>query len=150
MARRIIGVIGAGSCEPEISAHARDVGRLLAREDCIVLTGGLGGVMEAAARGAQEAGGLALGILPGSGAAEGNPWLDISIPTGMGDARNAVICNSAEAFIAIGGEYGTLSEIAYALKRKKLVVSLGSWTEGLPVEVVETPAEAVQRVLTRS
>ncbi len=147
MARRIIGVIGAGSCDEEVAARARDVGRLLAREDCVVLTGGLGGVMEAAARGAQEAGGLVIGILPGALPSEGNPWLDITIATGLGDARNAVICNSAEAFVAVGGEYGTLSEIAYALKRKKRVVSLGSWSDGLPVELADTPADAVKRVL---
>ena len=147
MARRIIGVIGAGSCDPETAAIARDVGRLLAREDCVVVTGGLGGVMEAAARGAQEAGGLVIGILPGARVEEGNPWLDIRIATGIGDARNAIICNTAEAFVAIGGEYGTLSEIAFALKREKLVVSLGSWSDGLPVEQAESAEEAVKRVL---
>ena len=147
VARKIIGVIGAGNCDPETAAKARDVGRLLAREDCVVVTGGLGGVMEAAARGAQEAGGLVIGILPGARPEEGNPWLDIRIATGMGDARNAILCNTAEAFIAIGGEYGTLSEIAFALKREKPVVSLGSWGDGLGVEQVESAKEAVRRVL---
>lgn len=147
MTRRIIGVIGAGRCDEEVAARARDVGRRLAREDCVVMTGGLGGVMEAASRGAQEAGGLVIGILPGADPSEGNPWLDLAIATGMGDARNAVICNSAEAFVAVGGEFGTLSEIGFALKRGKRVVSLGSWREGLPVVVVETAEEAVREVL---
>ena len=135
-----IAVIGRGDCSSEEYATAEAVGRLIARNRVIVCCGGLGGVMEAACRGAKEGGGRTLGILPHTG--EGNPYLDVVIRTGMGHARNVVLVNSADAVIAVGGGYGTLSEIAVSLKMDKPVFGLSTWKiEG--VFVCATPEEAV-------
>lgn len=147
MPKRLVAVLGAGECENGVAQKASEVGRLLAQSGCVLITGGLGGVMEAASRGAQEAGGTIIGILPGSTGAEGNPYLTIPIPTGMGDARNAVLANAAESFIAIGGAYGTLSEIAFALKRGKRVVSLDSWAVDPRIMKASTPEDAVKLAL---
>jgi uncharacterized protein (TIGR00725 family) len=112
----------------------------------VLVTGGLGGVMEAACMGAREAGGTTIGILPGSDRSAANPYVDIAIPTGLGEARNALVVRAADALIAIGGGYGTLSEIAFALKADKRVVGLVTWDiEG--VEPVESPEAAVETVL---
>lgn len=145
---RIVAVIGAGECDAETAEAAREVGALLARAGFIVATGGLGGVMEAASRGARESGGTVVGILPGSSIEERNGYVTIAVATGMGDARNAILANTAEAFVAVGGAHGTLSEIAFALKRKKRVVSLGSWDVDPAILQAETPAEAVQLAIT--
>lgn len=122
-----IAVIGGsyGSAEEKKVAHA--VGAEIARRKSILICGGGSGVMEAAARGAAEAGGTAIGILPGEHREQGNPYLAFSIATGLGEARNAIIARTADAMIAIGGEYGTLSEIALALKMNKPVIGLKSW-----------------------
>jgi uncharacterized protein (TIGR00725 family) len=109
--------------------------------------GGLGGVMEAACRGAKDAGGTTVGILPGTDRAAANPFVDVAVATGLGEARNALVVRAADAVIAIGGGYGTLSEIALALKAGKRVVGLETWdVEG--VEVADSPAAAVEAVLT--
>jgi uncharacterized protein (TIGR00725 family) len=112
----------------------------------MVVTGGLGGVMEAACRGAREAGGRTIGILPGTERSAANAFVDVAIPTGMGEARNALVVRSADALIAIGGAYGTLSEIALALKAGKRVAGLGSW-EIDGAEAVDSPVAAVETVL---
>ena len=145
----MVAVIGAGACDPSTAGLAEEVGELLARSDCVVVTGGLGGVMEAASRGASRAGGLVVGILPGAAAEDANRWVEVPIVTGMGDARNAVLVNTAEAFIAVGGSYGTLSEIAFALRRGRPIASLGSWQVDPQLVSVETAAEAVESVLGR-
>jgi uncharacterized protein (TIGR00725 family) len=112
----------------------------------VLVCGGLGGVMEAACTGAKGGGGTTIGILPGTDRAAANPFVDFAIPTGLGEARNALVVRAADALIAIGGGYGTLSEIAFALKAGKPVVGLGTWEiEG--VEIVESPAAAVESVL---
>ncbi len=144
---RIVAVIGAGSCDALTAQKARAVGRLLAERGCAVLTGGLGGVRVAASQGAAAAGGLVLGVLPGADPAEANPHVAIAIATGMGDARNAILANTAEAFIAVAGEHGTLSDIAFALKRRKRVVSLGSWEVDPAILVARTAEEAVRLAL---
>ena len=127
---------------------AEDVGRLLAEAGAVVVTGGLGGVMEAASKGAREAGGTTLGILPGSDRRDANPWVTVAVPTGMGEARNALVVRAADGLIAVGGEWGTLSEIALARTAGKPVAGLDSWElEG--VDRFETPAEAVAAVLRR-
>ncbi len=113
----------------------------------VLICGGLGGVMEAACRGARESGGTTVGILPGTDRSAANPYVDIAIPTGLGEARNAIVARSADALIAIGGAYGTLSEIAFALKAGKRVVGLGTWeVEG--VLAADSPAAAVETVLS--
>jgi len=143
----LIGVVGAGDCDERTAARAEAVGAALARAGCVVVTGGLGGVMQAASRGAREAGGRVVGILPGDDVAAANAWVEIPIATGLGEARNALIAATAQALVAIGGGYGTLSEIALARRRGKRVVSLGSWEVDASVERVSTPEQAVARVL---
>ncbi len=125
--KTIVAVIGGRSAGAGLLAEAESVGRVLAEHGVIVLTGGLGGVMEAASKGASEAGGLALGILPGESTLEANPHVSVPVATGLGIARNVIIARTADALIAVGGEYGTLSEIAHALQLKKPVAGIGSW-----------------------
>lgn len=122
------------------------MGRLLAERGAVLVCGGLGGVMAAACRGAKDGGGTTVGILPGTDRGEANEFVDVAIPTGLGEARNALVVRAAHALIAVGGGYGTLSEIALALKAGKRVVGLGSWDiDG--VERVDTPEAAVEAVL---
>ncbi len=135
-----IAVIGRGDCSGEEYETAETVGRLIAEDRGTVCCGGLGGVMEAACRGAKEAGGTTVGILPDTG--DGNAYLDVVVRTGLGHARNVVLVNSADAVIAVGGGYGTLSEIAIALKIGRSVYGLSTWKiEG--VRACTTPEEAV-------
>jgi uncharacterized protein (TIGR00725 family) len=124
----IIGVIGDSSCPPEEAKLAESVGELLAQQGANIVCGGLGGVMEAVCRGAKSKGGLTIGILPGKNSSTANPWVDIPVVTGIGEARNAVVVKSAQVVIAIGGGYGTLSEIAYALKSNIPVIGLNTWS----------------------
>jgi len=123
----IIGVIGGNEVSDEVAESAYLVGKLIAQKGAVLLCGGLGGVMEAACKGAREAGGITVGILPGKDKSDANPYVEIAIPTGMGYTRNFVIAQAADVFIAIDGSYGTLSEIASALNNGKKVISLGSW-----------------------
>lgn len=125
--RTLIGVIGSGRCDGGLAALAETTGRLVAEAGMGLVCGGLGGVMEAAARGAKQAGGLTVGILPGPDPAEANPYIDVAIPTGMGEMRNALIVRASAALIAVGGGAGTLSEIALALKTGKPVTGLRTW-----------------------
>lgn len=122
-----IAVVGGASCSAAEAAIAREVGRETAARGAVLVCGGGSGVMEAAAQGAVETGGVALGLLPGSDHRSGNKHLSLAIATGLGEARNALITRTADALIAVGGEYGTLSEIALALKMGKPVVGIGSW-----------------------
>ncbi len=122
-----VSVIGAGICDAATSALAEEVGRELAQRGATVVCGGLGGVMEAVCRGAKSAGGRTIGILPGTTASDANPFVDVPIVTGLGEARNAIVVRSGQAVIAVGGEYGTLSEIAFALKFGIPVVGLDTW-----------------------
>jgi uncharacterized protein (TIGR00725 family) len=124
----IIGVIGDSSCSPEEAKLAENVGELLAQQGANIVCGGLGGVMEAVCRGAKSKGGLTVGILPGKNSNMANPWVDIPVVTGIGEARNVAVVKSAQAVIAIGGGYGTLSEIAYALKSSIPVIGLNTWS----------------------
>jgi uncharacterized protein (TIGR00725 family) len=121
-----IGVIGAGSCNRTVADIAEKVGQEIAKHNALLICGGLGGVMEAAARGAKNAGGCTIGILPGNIRNNSNPYIDIEILSNMGHARNAIIAESCDALIAINGEYGTLSEIALSLKMGKTVICLDS------------------------
>ena len=124
----IIAVIGNSSCSAQETELAEAVGELLAQRGATIVCGGLGGVMEAVCRGAKSKGGLTLGILPGEDPNAANTWVDIPVVTGMGEARNVVVVKSAQAVIAIGGGYGTLSEIAHALRGNLPVIGLNSWS----------------------
>jgi len=143
-----IAVIGAGSCDAETAQTAYEVGREIAARKAVLLTGGLGGVMEAASRGAKEAGGLVIGVLPAARRHAANPYVDVEVVTNLGHARNVILAHSADALIAVAGEYGTLSEIAVALKLGKPVIGLGTW-EIKGVIAASTAPEAVRLALQR-
>jgi len=125
-----ISVIGESKCSKDIYKLAYEVGREIAKKKAILICGGLGGVMDAVAKGAKEAGGITVGILPGDNRIGVSKYLDISLPTGMSEARNVLVVKAANAVIAIGGEYGTLSEIAHALKMGTPVIGLKTWDIG--------------------
>lgn len=140
-----IAVIGPGDASDREREVAREVGRLLGREGVVLLCGGRGGVMEAACRGALDEGGTTVGVLPDTG--NGNLYLSLVIRTGLGNARNAVLVQSADAVIAIGGSYGTLSEIALSLKAGREVFGIASWTIAGVTECM-APGEAVVSALS--
>ena len=139
-----VAVVGSGVATGELYKRAREVGRLVAERGGTVVCGGLSGVMEAAARGATEAGGTAIGILPDEDRRRANEYLTYSIATGTGQARNLAVVCSGDVVVAIGGEYGTLSEIGLARKVGRPVVSLDSWDLGEHVAVALSPEEAVE------
>ena len=144
--RIYVAVVGSGRPSVPLEERAEAVGRGLATAGAVVVCGGLGGVMAAACRGAKAAGGTTVGILPGADRAEANPWVDVAVATGIGEARNALVVRSGDAVVAVGGEYGALSEIALALKLGRTVVGLDSWD--IPgVQPAGDPAEAVARAL---
>ncbi len=145
--RKTIGIIGAGSCPPEVEELAKGVGREVARRGYVLICGGLGGVMRAACEGAKEMGGFTVGILPTAHKEDANPFVDLAIPTGMGHARNVIIVHSSDVLIAIAGEAGTLSEIAIAMKVGKPVVGLRSWSLEGRIPQASRPEEAVQMAL---
>lgn len=122
-----ISVIGNSACGPDEYETALELGKEIACRKAVLVCGGLGGVMEAAAKGAKEAGGITVGILPGTDKHAANPFIDITVTTGMGEGRNLIVALSADAVIAVGGALGTLSELAFALKHKKPVIGLGTW-----------------------
>ncbi len=149
----VIAVIGEGDPTPEIAALAEAVGREIAAAGAVLVCGGLGGVMAAACRGAQSRGGVTVGILPGARHADANAWVTYPIPTGLGHLRNAIVVRSAHAVIAVGGKYGTLSEIALAKIDGIPVIGLDTWQVSRPgqtedaVQRVATPREAVKMAL---
>ena len=144
-----VAVVGASRATPELEATAERVGELLARAGAIVITGGRGGVMAGASRGARNAGGTAIGLLPGTNRAEANEWVTIALPTGLGELRNGLIVRAADVLIAVGGAYGTLSEVALALAGNVPVVGLDSWAiDG--IDRAQTPEQAVERALQRA
>ena len=146
MPRKYVAVCGASEATAAQLAAAREVGKLLAESGAVVINGGMGGVSAAASEGAALAGGTVVGILPGTDRTAANPNLTISLPTGMGQARNVLIVTAAESVIAIGEGWGTLSEIAVARRLGRPVTALDSWSvKGL--ETATTPAEAVKRAL---
>jgi uncharacterized protein (TIGR00725 family) len=139
-----VSVVGSGEAFGELYEKAREVGRLVAGRGGTVVCGGRSGVMEAAARGAAEAGGVAIGILPDVDRKEANEYLSYSVATGTGHARNLAVVCSGDVVVAVGGEYGTLSEIGLALKVGRPVVALMSWDLGEHVAVASSPEEAVE------
>jgi uncharacterized protein (TIGR00725 family) len=146
-------VVGAGRASAEEEQAAEAVGRGLAEAGAVVVCGGLGGVMEAACRGAKAGGGTTVGILPGTRRSDANAYVDVAIPTGLGEMRNGLVVRAVDGLVAVGGEFGTLSEIALALKAGKPVVALGSWElaqAGQPVEAIVragSAEDAVARVV---
>jgi uncharacterized protein (TIGR00725 family) len=140
---------GGGGVPPATLAQAEEVGRAVAEAGAVLVCGGLGGVMEAACRGAQGAGGLTLGILPGLDRGAANAHVDVAVATGLGEARNALVVRAADAVVAVAGEYGTLSEIALALQAGIPVVGLDTWElarRGERVEAVVRAGTAAQAV----
>lgn len=150
-----IGVIGAATVDESTHRLAREVGQGLGRAGAVLVCGGLGGVMQAASQGAREAGGVVMGILPGNDRRAGNEFLSLAVVTGMGEARNVLVVRSSQAVIAIGGAYGTLSEIAFCLKIGVPVIGLSTWRlehdgglpEPDPIRRVATAEQAVQKAL---
>jgi uncharacterized protein (TIGR00725 family) len=147
VAGRYVAVVGPGEAGPAEEETAETVGRLLAQREAIVVCGGLGGVMTAACRGAAGANGITVGLLPGADRNEANPWVSVAVPTGLGELRNGLIVRAADAVIAVGGGYGTLSEVALALKAGKPVIGLGGW-EIDGVQRVQSAEAAVQQALS--
>lgn len=147
--RPVVSVAGGAKCTPSEAIMAEAVGRGLASAGAILVCGGGSGVMEAACRGAIQAGGWTVGFLPGTQADEGNAFLSLAIPTGLGEARNVLVVRAGRALVAIGGGHGTLSEIAFGLKLGRRVIGLSTWTAadsmGEPVGILRarTPEEAV-------
>ena len=145
MRQQIVGVIGASECEPFVASMAFEVGRGIANMGAVLICGGRGGVMEAACKGASESGGLTIGVIPGNDASLANMHVAVPIVTAMGQGRNAIIVQSASVVVAIGGGYGTLSEIGIALKLNKKVIGLGTW-EIPGVHTVTRPHDALALV----
>ncbi len=152
-ARPYVAVVGSSEGSQAELEDAEEVGRLLGERRAVVVCGGLGGAMEAACRGAKATGGTTLGILPGPARSAANPHVDLAVATGIGEARNAIVVSTVDAVIAIGGSYGTLSEIALALRAGTPVVGLSTWelrkpdAAGEHFECASTPEEAVEYAL---
>jgi uncharacterized protein (TIGR00725 family) len=150
-----IAVVGPGRATPGELAAAEEVGAEVAGAGAVLVCGGLGGVMEAACRGARSRGGLTVGLLPGLDRGEANGWVEVAVPTGLGEARNALVVRAADAIVAVGGAWGTLSEIALGLKTGRPVIGLGTWElarDGQAVEgitAMDSASEAVAEALTR-
>jgi len=151
--KKIIAVIGGSEPSAEEARLAEEIGRELAKRGATLVCGGLGGVMEAACRGASSEGGVTIGILPGDSPETANPYVQIPIVTGMGYARNVSVVKSAQAVIAIGGSYGTLSEIAHALQSDIPVIGLNTWSlsrngqQDNSIILAQNPTEAVNKAL---
>ena len=152
LGRPYVAVIGASNATAWELATAEDLGRRLALAGCVLVCGGLGGVMDAAARGCEAGGGVSIGILPGADRDPASPHLTVAIATGFGEARNAIVARSADAVIAVGGEFGTLSELALALKMRTPVIGLGTWELGRddldrdPIVRAESVDEAIEHL----
>lgn len=148
-----VAVVGAGEATAEQVAAAEVVGATLAAAGAVVVCGGLGGVMAAACRGAKSAGGTTVGILPGTSRADANEWVDVAVATGLGEGRNAIVVRDVDAVVAVGGAYGTLSEIALALRAGVPVVGWRTWQltdpagEWVPIIPEDDPAAAAETAL---
>ena len=147
MSKKIhIAVIGAGDCSQEIYNLAKELGHMIAQREWILICGGLSGVMEGAAKGCYQAGGMTVGILPGEERDSANPFIHLAIPTGLGEGRNLLVVKASDAVLSIAGGYGTLSEIGLALKTGKPVIGLKTWPDIDGVDYVETPQQAIDMV----
>jgi uncharacterized protein (TIGR00725 family) len=140
-----VAVVGPGDASPAEIEAAEAIGRGIAQAGYVLICGGLGGVMAAACRGAASAGGVTVGILPGNDRAAANQWVQVALPTGLGELRNGLLVRAADLVVAVGGAYGTLSEVALALKTGVRVIGLGTWAiDG--IEVVDSPERALQAI----
>ncbi len=149
-----VGVVGPADATASLERTAEEVGRLVAEAGAVLVCGGLGGVMAAACRGAAAGGGLTVGILPGDDRRSANPWVAVPVATGMGELRNGLVVRGSDVLVAVGGGYGTLSEVALALKLGRPVVGLGTWglvrpdgTSDWAVTVATDPVSAVERAV---
>ena len=142
-----IAVIGSSDPDPEFMALAADVGRTIAASGAVLICGGLGGVMEAAARGAKEKGGLTVGILPDYNKESANPFIDVVVPTGLGHARNILVAASGDLIVALPGSHGTRSEISIALKLNKPVIGIRDWGNILGVRQVNSIEELQKELM---
>ncbi|MBU2540325.1 MAG: TIGR00725 family protein [Candidatus Omnitrophica bacterium] len=141
--KAIVSVIGGHKCSKEVEEIAINLGKNIGKSGYILVCGGLSGVMEAAAKGAKQTGATTVGILPGNDKCVANPYIDVAIATGLGMVRNTIVVSAADAVVALAGEKGTLSEIAFALTLEKPVIDLGNW--GLPGMIkASSPEEAIQ------
>jgi hypothetical protein len=153
MDKKFIAVIGGSQCSKKEAQLAEEVGRELARRGAILVCGGLGGIMKAACKGASSGGGTTIGILPGDSSQTANPYVQIPIVTGLGEARNVIVVKSVQAVIAIGGSYGTLSEISHALRNGVPVIGLNTWSlarngrQDKSIIPAQSPVEAVDKAL---
>jgi len=145
--KTMIAVVGAGKCSKKLRDMASQVGKYVAEHDGVVVCGGLGGIMEGAARGAKEAGGVTIGILPSDNKEDANEYIDYVIPTGFGEARNIMVVRTADAVVAFPGKYGTLSEMAFALHAGRPLVAINAWRLGDEIEQVDDPIEAAKRAM---
>ncbi|MCB2202100.1 TIGR00725 family protein [bacterium] len=143
----IVAVVGAGKCSRKLRDKAAEAGRYIAEHGGVVVCGGLGGIMEGAARGAKEAGGTTIGILPSSERSDANEFIDFAIPTGFGEARNFLVIRTADAVVAFPGKYGTLTEMAFALQAGKPIVSVNAWTLSDEIVSVDDPIEAARMAM---
>ncbi len=143
----IIGVIGASKADKSDEIIAYEVGKEIAHNNCILLCGGMGGVMLSACKGAKSLDGLTIGILPGTTSSEANEYVDVPVVTGLGHARNIIIVRSSKVLIAVGGEFGTLSEIAFALKLNTPVIGINTWNVSESIIRADTAKEAVSKAL---
>jgi uncharacterized protein (TIGR00725 family) len=140
-----VAVVGPGDAAPAEIEAAEAIGRGIARAHHVLVCGGLGGVMAAACRGGTEAGGLTVGLLPGTDRGVANQWVRVAIPTGLGELRNGLVVRAADVVVAVGGAYGTLSEVALALKTGVPVIGLGTW-EIDGIEVVDSAEGALRAI----
>jgi len=145
--KMMIAVVGAGKCSKKLRDMAFEVGKYVAEHNGVVICGGLGGIMEGAAKGAKEAGGVTIGILPSENKEDANEYVEYVIPTGFGEARNIMVVRTADAVVAFPGKYGTLSEMAFALHAKKPVVAINAWKLGDEIEQVDNPIDAARRAM---
>lgn len=143
----VIGVIGPGDASKEECRLAEEVGKEIAKRGHTLLCGGMGGVMEAASRGAKSEGGLTVGIIPGESKHSGNQYIDVPVVTAMGHGRNIIVVRSSDSVIAIGGSYGTLSEIAFSLRLEIPIIGINTWDVSTEINRAETPKEAVDMAI---
>ncbi len=144
----IIAIVGASKCSKKLRDMAAVVGKYIAENDGVVVCGGMGGIMEGAARGAKEAGGTTIGILPTTDRSDANEYIDFAIPTGFGEARNLLVVRTADAVLAFPGKFGTLSEMAFALQARKPVISISAWKLGDEIIQMDDPLEAAEKAMT--